>query len=110
MPFIARLRTIKHFERPCGWDAGAGEEAAGGGERDFVERADGNDAGEKLLEVRGEAFVGELKEGGFGKASHGLADAAQHRRQIQGQLGRGLSFGLHGSTLLELTAVEGAAS
>jgi len=62
-----RLRRARELEQPPGTD-----------DRDFVAGADGDQAGDELLEERGEAVVGQLEHRGLAKRPDRSTDV-RHR-------------------------------
>src|SRR5688572_12610426 len=62
------------------------EELARDRDRYLISRADGDNAGNDLLERRVEAVFGQLEERGFGKMAHGGANAAKRRWEIESSL------------------------
>lgn len=86
---VERARTDQPIERlprqpgNGGGRARRGEQRARHRQRDFVIRADRNDAGQELLEGRRETFVGQLEQGGFRPGLHGGLDAFECQTDIE---------------------------
>ena len=66
-----------------GWRAGACEEPAGDRHGGLIARADGNDAGDQLLEYRRMAEGGEFKQGSLGKRGNRLAQPPYRHTDVE---------------------------